>query len=66
MALRCDTIIRDATLIDGTGAARRTGDVGIRGERIVGVGDLGGWSADRGGGGRGPGGRAGLYRQPHA
>ena len=47
MALRCDTIIRDATLFDGTGAARTTGDVGIRGERIVGVGDLGAATADR-------------------
>jgi N-acyl-D-amino-acid deacylase len=47
MALRCDTIIRDATIFDGTGAARRLGDIGISGDRIVGVGDLGGASADR-------------------
>ncbi|HEY8613816.1 MAG TPA: amidohydrolase family protein, partial [Roseomonas sp.] len=47
MALRCDTIIRDATLFDGTGAARRVGDVGLRGDRIVGLGDLGGATADR-------------------
>jgi N-acyl-D-amino-acid deacylase len=47
MALRCDMIIRDATLLDGTGAARRTGDVGVTGDRIVAVGDLGGASADR-------------------
>ena len=47
MALRCDMIIRDATLFDGTGGPRRVGDVGVVGDRIVGVGDLGGMSADR-------------------
>ena len=47
MALRCDTIIRDVTIFDGTGAARRVGDVGVSGDRIVGVGDLGGATADR-------------------
>jgi N-acyl-D-amino-acid deacylase len=46
MSLRCDLIIRDATLFDGTGTARRIGDVGVRGDRIVGVGDLGGAAAD--------------------
>jgi N-acyl-D-amino-acid deacylase len=45
--LRCDLIIRDATLFDGTGAPRTTGDVGVTGDRIVAVGDLGGASADR-------------------
>ena len=47
MALRCDLIIRDATLFDGTGGPRRVGDVGVSGDRIVAVGDLGGASADR-------------------
>ena len=47
MALRCDLIIRDATILDGTGAPRFTGDVGVTGDRIVGVGDLGGASGDR-------------------
>lgn len=47
MALRCDLIIRDATLFDGTGAPRSTGDVGVSGERIVAVGDLGAATADR-------------------
>ncbi|HUZ65753.1 MAG TPA: amidohydrolase family protein, partial [Acetobacteraceae bacterium] len=47
MALRCDLIIRDATIFDGTGDARRTGDVGVTGDRIVAVGDLGAASADR-------------------
>ncbi|ONG54982.1 D-aminoacylase [Pseudoroseomonas deserti] len=47
MALRCDLIIRDATIFDGTGAPRRIGDVGVTGDRITGVGDLGGATADR-------------------
>jgi N-acyl-D-amino-acid deacylase len=47
MSLRCDLIIRDATIIDGSGAPRRMGDVGVTGDRIVGVGDMGGASADR-------------------
>ncbi len=47
MTLRCDLIIRDVTVFDGTGAARFTGDVGVSGDRITGVGDLGGASADR-------------------
>jgi N-acyl-D-amino-acid deacylase len=47
MALRCDLIIRDATLFDGTGGPRRVGDIGVTGDRIVAVGDLGGASADR-------------------
>jgi len=47
MALRCDLIIRDATLFDGTGAPRRLGDLGVTGERIVAIGDLGGATADR-------------------
>jgi N-acyl-D-amino-acid deacylase len=47
MALRCDLIIRDATLFDGTGGPRRVGDLGVKGDRIVAIGDLGGASADR-------------------
>ena len=47
MALRCDLILRDATIIVGTGAARVHGDVGVTGDRIVATGDLGGWAADR-------------------
>ncbi|MFH5924212.1 N-acyl-D-amino-acid deacylase family protein [Roseomonas xinghualingensis] len=47
MALRCDLIIRDATLIDGTGAPRRRGDIGVKGDRIVAMGDLSAASADR-------------------
>lgn len=37
-----DVIIRHGTVYDGTGAAGRRADVGIRGDRIVAVGDLNG------------------------
>jgi N-acyl-D-amino-acid deacylase len=47
MTLRCDTILRDATIFDGTGGPRRHGDVAIGGDRIAAVGDLAAWSADR-------------------
>jgi len=47
MTLRCDTILRDATIFDGTGGPRRQADVAIKDDRIAGVGDLGAWSADR-------------------
>lgn len=42
MTLACDLIIREALVFDGTGAQRFTGDVAVNGDRIVGVGDLGG------------------------
>src|SRR5271165_4364193 len=47
MALRCDLIIRDATVFDGTGAPRFKAGVGVSGDHIVEVGDLGGASAAR-------------------
>ncbi len=47
MALRCDLIIRDATIIDGSGRAGFRGDVGVQGDRIAGVGDLAAASAAR-------------------
>ncbi|MFQ3623663.1 MAG: D-aminoacylase, partial [Acetobacteraceae bacterium] len=37
---RCDLVIRNATLFDGTGAPRRMADIGVTGDRIVSVGDL--------------------------
>ena len=40
-----DLLIRNATVIDGTGAPRRSADIGIRGDRIERIGDLAG---DRG------------------
>ncbi|WP_305671570.1 amidohydrolase family protein [Falsiroseomonas sp.] len=47
MAFRCDLILRDATLVDGTGAPRRRGDVAVRSDRIAAIGDLSGLAADR-------------------
>ena len=43
---RCDVLIRGGEIIDGTGAPRRRGDVAIRGDRIVALGDLDGVEAD--------------------
>lgn len=37
----CDLLIKNATLIDGTGAPRRKADVAVSGDRIVAIGDLG-------------------------
>jgi N-acyl-D-amino-acid deacylase len=47
MALRCDLIIRDAMVFDGLGAPRFEADVAVRGDRIVALGDLGIYQADR-------------------
>jgi N-acyl-D-amino-acid deacylase len=47
MSLRCDLIIRDAIVFDGTGAPRFKADIGVSGDRIVAVGDLGAASAER-------------------
>jgi N-acyl-D-amino-acid deacylase len=43
----CDTIIRNATIIDGTRAPRFAGDLAIRGDRIAALGRLDGWTAPR-------------------
>jgi N-acyl-D-amino-acid deacylase len=37
---RYDVLIRNATIVDGTGAARYEGDVGIKGQCIARIGDL--------------------------
>lgn len=37
----CDLLVRNGTIIDGSGAPGFKGDVAIRGDRIVSVGDLG-------------------------
>src|SRR5664279_2823779 len=47
MSLRCDLIIRDATILDGTGAPRTQGDVAVTADRITAVGDLGSFSGER-------------------
>lgn len=47
MALRCDLIIRDATVFDGLGNPRVRTDVGVIGDRIVAIGDLSAREADR-------------------
>jgi len=47
MASRCDMIIRDGTIFDGTGAPRFKADVAVVGDRILAVGDLGSFSATR-------------------
>jgi N-acyl-D-amino-acid deacylase len=47
MSLRCDLIIRNATIFDGTGAPRFTADLAVTGDRISAVGDLGGATAER-------------------
>ncbi|MGH7616984.1 MAG: N-acyl-D-amino-acid deacylase family protein [Gemmatimonadaceae bacterium] len=44
---RVDLLIRGGTVVDGTGGAPRTADVGIRGDRIVFVGDAGTATAAR-------------------
>ena len=37
-----DIVVANGTIIDGSRSARRRGDVGIRGDRIVAIGDLSG------------------------
>ena len=37
-----DLLIRNASIVDGTGAGRYPGDIGIRGDRIARIGDLAG------------------------
>ena len=45
--MRCDLIIRDATVFDGTGKPRFQADIGVTGDRIVAVGDLSASTGDR-------------------
>ncbi len=44
MQERFDLLIRHASIVDGTGAPRYPGDIGIRGDRIARIGDLAGAS----------------------
>src|ERR1700752_2446086 len=41
-----DLIVRNAAIIDGTRAARYRGEIGVRGDRIAKMGDLGSATAD--------------------
>jgi N-acyl-D-amino-acid deacylase len=41
MTLRCDLVIRNATVFDGTGAPRYRADLAVQGDRIAAIGDLG-------------------------
>jgi N-acyl-D-amino-acid deacylase len=40
MQEKFDLLIRNASIVDGTGAPRYAGDIGIRGDRIARIGDL--------------------------
>jgi N-acyl-D-amino-acid deacylase len=44
---RCDTLIVDAQVIDGTGGPAQHADVAIRDARIVAIGSLRDWTSDR-------------------
>ena len=47
MTTKFDLLIRNATVIDGTGADRYTADIGINADRIAKVGDLSGCTAKK-------------------
>lgn len=47
MTDKCDLIIDNAIIIDGTGAPAVNGGLGIKGDRIVVVGDVSAYSADQ-------------------
>src|SRR5262245_11514337 len=40
VAIAADVVLKNGTVIDGTGAPRRRADLAIRGDRIVGVGNF--------------------------
>lgn len=44
---RADLVIRDAVVFDGLGSPRQEADVAVKEDRIVAIGDLGAWEADR-------------------
>lgn len=47
MSTQFDLLIKNATVIDGTGADRFKGDIGINGDRIAKIGDLSGCSGKK-------------------
>ncbi len=65
MAASYDLIVRNGTVIDGTGSEPREADVAIRDGKIAAVGRIDGAGA-RGDRRQGPRGDAGLRRHPHA
>ena len=42
-----DTLLTNGTIVDGTGAPRRQGDIGLKDGRIAAIGDLEGRTSDR-------------------
>ena len=60
-----DLVIRNGTIVDGTGAAPRDGDVAVKDGRIAAVGKVAG-ARPRGDRRQGPHRDAGLRRHPHA
>ena len=64
MSEHFDLLIRGGTLVDGTGAPGRPGDLGIRDGRIAALGEVRG-SAERALDATGLRRRAGLRRHPH-
>ena len=45
--MHADILFRRGTLVDGTGADRRLGDVAVTDDRIIAIGDLSDWTAGR-------------------
>ncbi len=45
--MQTDLLFRNATIIDGTGAPRTTGDVAVTDDRIAAIGDLAAWTSGR-------------------
>lgn len=43
---RCDLIIKNALIVDGSGSEGQVGSVAISGDKIAAVGDVSGWSAE--------------------
>jgi len=44
---KCDALFREGHIVDGSGDPSRVGDVAISGDRIVAIGDIEHWAADR-------------------
>ena len=64
MTHRVDLIVRNGTVIDGTGGEPRQADIAVQDGRIATIGRFEGAGAEEIDA-RGPGGNAGLRRHPH-